>query len=166
MEFDIGNILYIIITLVALSLGLLGRKRKKPGQGVPASEEGDSQPGFLENLERTLTRLGQEEREVMDLGEYEPDLPPEEVEYEEVTESIPNPAPAASSILDDYDSLLKRLNERETDSMLAEGQSFGEPIEVIDLEMEEGGVDYFQVVKDFNAGTAVVYSAIINRLDY
>ena len=38
--------------------------------------------------------------------------------------------------------------------------------EVIDLEMEEGGVDYFQVVKDFNAGTAVVYSAIINRLDY
>ena len=40
-----------------------------------------------------------------------------------------------------------------------------EPLEVIDLEEEEG-TDYFEVVKDFDAGTAVVYSAIINRVDY
>ncbi len=40
-----------------------------------------------------------------------------------------------------------------------------EPLEVIQLD-DEWGTDYFEVVKDFDAGTAVVYSAIINRVDY
>ena len=40
-----------------------------------------------------------------------------------------------------------------------------EPLEVIQLEEEEG-TNYFEIIKDFDAGTAVVYSAIINRIDY
>jgi hypothetical protein len=164
MEFDIGNILYIIITLVVLAFGLLGKKRKKPGDGAPASEEGGSQPGFLENLERTLSRLGQEDREVMDLDEHESDLPPEEIEYEPVAETVPEPAPS-SSILDNYEQIMKRWDGGDTDPNRDGIEGTSESIEVIDLEMK-AGVDYFQVVKDFNAGTAVVYSAIINRLDY
>jgi hypothetical protein len=165
MEFDIGNILYIIITLVAISLGLLGRKKKQQPGGGPAAEEGESQPGFLENLERTLSKLGQEERAVVDLREYEQDLPPEEVDLEPVVESDPNPEPVIPTMADSYDQIMERLSQGEAAWNLSEEQVSTEPLEVIDLEMEEG-VDYFQVVKDFNAGTAVVYSAIINRLDY
>jgi hypothetical protein len=44
-------------------------------------------------------------------------------------------------------------------------ESTSKPIEVIELEKEEA-VDYFKVVQNFDAGTAIVYSAIINRLDY
>ena len=164
MDFDIGNILYIIITLVALSLGLLGKKKKKPADGTPASGESDSQPGFLENLERTLSRLGQEDREIVDLREYEPDLPPEEPEDEEVIETVSEQAPA-SSWKDDYEQILKRMEDREADPRLKTMESNSEPIEVIDLEKEDA-VDYFKVVQDFDAGTAIVYSAIINRLDY
>jgi hypothetical protein len=36
---------------------------------------------------------------------------------------------------------------------------------MIDIDEKEG-TDYFEIVKDFDAGTAVVYSAIINRVDY
>jgi len=165
MEFDIGNILYIIITLVAVSLGLLGRKKKQqPGSG-PAEGESESQPGFLENLERTLSNLGQEDREVVDLRDYEPDLPPEEVDHEPVAEPVPNPEPVIPTMAESYDQILERLSHREAEWNLDEEQVSTEPLEVIDLDMEEG-VDYFQVIKDFNAGTAVVYSAIINRLDY
>lgn len=164
MDFDIGNILYIIITLVAISLGLLGKKKKKPGDGAPASGEGDSQPGFLENLERTLSRLGQEDREIVDLREYEPDLPPEEPEDEEIVETVAEPA-STSSWMDNYDQILKRMENREADPDLMNMKGTSESIEVIDLEMEEA-VDYFKVIQNFDAGTAVVYSAIINRLDY
>lgn len=40
-----------------------------------------------------------------------------------------------------------------------------EVLEVFDLD-ELPGTDYFEIVKDFDAGTAIVYSSIINRLDY
>ena len=32
MDFDVGNILYIVITLVAVIIGVLGKK-KKPAEG-------------------------------------------------------------------------------------------------------------------------------------
>jgi uncharacterized protein YdiU (UPF0061 family) len=164
MDFDIGNILYIIITLVALSLGLLGKKKKKPVDGTSETRESESQPGFLENLERTLSRLGQDDREIMDLREYEPDLPPEDSEDEEIVEIVPEPA-SASSWMDNYEQILKRMEDREADPDLMKMESTSKPIEVIELEKEEA-VDYFKVVQNFDAGTAIVYSAIINRLDY
>jgi hypothetical protein len=49
--------------------------------------------------------------------------------------------------------------------VFAEGERRTEPLEVINLDEEEG-TDYFDIIKNFDAGAAVVYSAIINRLDY
>jgi hypothetical protein len=40
-----------------------------------------------------------------------------------------------------------------------------EDLEVIDLD-KESGPDFFEMVNEFDAKTAIVYSAIINRLDY
>ncbi len=165
MEFDIGNLLYIIITLVAISLGLLGRKKKQQPGGGPASGEGESRPGFLESLERTLNQLGQEEMQVMDLREYEADLTPEEVEFEQPVGEVHAEEETVQTMTDSYAQMLKRMSQRGEDPILAEGQAATEPIEVIDLDQQEG-VDYFQAIKDFDAGTAVVYAAIINRLDY
>ena len=152
MDFDIGNLLYIVITIVAVAVGLLGKK-KKPAPGSGGDAAGEKRPSFMENLERVLA-MGQEEPLVADLKPYEEDLPAEEMDPAETMEVI-NHQVNSPGILDQYESLMNRRADEE--SMLV-------AMEVEDLD-HVPGTDYFEIVKDFDAGTAVVYSAIINRLD-
>jgi hypothetical protein len=167
MDFEIGNILYVVIMLVAVIISLLGRKkrssRKAFEQGEPA---GETRQGFLENLEKVLT-MGQEEPQVADLQAYEPDFPGEEgpEPASAADETADKTVPSSRGILEDYERIMKRGRETETSPFFAEGERSTEPLEVIELDAERG-TDYFEIVRDFNAGTAVVYSAIINRLDY
>ena len=163
MEFDIGNILYIVITLVAVIIGILGKKKKSAQQGT-GEGKGEARPGFLENLERMLT-MGQENPAVADLQEFEEDLPSEgehdsEVESESRWEPLKAP-----SIMDNYDRIMRGDNQAGKDIYLAGGESMTEDVEVIDLD-KESGPDFFEMVEKFDAKTAIVYSAIINRLDY
>ncbi|MCP4310672.1 MAG: hypothetical protein GY790_05375 [Bacteroidetes bacterium] len=155
MDFDVGNIIYVLITLVAIIASLLGKK-KKPGAK-------ESKPGFFENLEKVL-KMGQEDPVVTNLREYEPDLAVESDEAE------PGIVPEVSmmsepSLLEEYESLLKSRGGSLLEVMEYGEESSTEPMNVIQLDEEEGA-DYFEIVKDFDAGTAVVYSAIINRIDF
>jgi len=164
MDFDIGNIFYVVITLVAIIVGLLGKKKKPVDKGTGESKE-EARPGFMENLERIL-RMGQDNPQAIDYHDGEEDI--FEAEYEPVSETISEPAtePVSRSIMDDYDRIMSSgSNEIDHDIFLSDGDQLGENLKIIDLD-REGGTDYFEIVKDFDAGTAVVYSAIINRLDY
>jgi len=161
MDFDIGNILYIVITIVAVLVGVLGKK-KKPAPGGTVGETGERRPSFMENLERVLT-MGEEESMVAELKPYEEDLPAEEVvqtEAEAANEDIVR----SPGMLEQYESIMNHRADGDTDRIQTEGESLLNPLEVEDLDYEDG-TDYFEIVKDFDAGTAVVYSAIINRLD-
>jgi len=158
MDFDIGNILYVLITLVAIIASLLGKKKKKqPGQ--------NAKPGFFENLEQVL-KMGQEDPVVMDLQGEEPDLQVEreDSDYEYVNEESSSEY-EDPSIDKDYNKMLQGRARMSFEEMPAEEVSDLNPIEVVDLEGADDP-DYFEIVKDFDAGTAVVYSAIINRPDY
>ena len=163
MDFDIGNILYILITLVAVIIGLLGKKKKPAGgdSGAPATEK---RPGFLENLERVLT-MDQEQTRVTDLQDFEADLPVEEPVPERVMEEPQPEAMKSPGILEEYDRIMSRNQDMDSNLLMSEGGVISDALEVIDLD-DERGTDYFEIVRDFDAGTAVVYSAIINRLDY
>jgi hypothetical protein len=163
MDFEIGNILYIVITLIAVIIGLLGRK-KKPGQGGSGSPAGETRSGFMENLERVLT-MGEEPAPIKDLNDFEPDLPAEEFPQEEQATEAQSDTQKGLSLMEQYEQIMKQGRGLDPDLMVAEGGIMTEPMEVIDID-EEPGTDYFEIVKDFDAGTAVVYSAIINRLDY
>ncbi|MCK4879687.1 MAG: hypothetical protein KAS82_03470 [Bacteroidales bacterium] len=161
MDFEIGNILYIVITLVVVIVGLMGRKKKPAGgTGEPGSE---AQPGFMENLERVL-KMGQEESLVADVEPFEEDLPVEESAQVPAAESVSD-VMKRTGIMDDYDRIMNRRTDGDPDLIMAEGVRTTEAMEVVDLDYIPG-TDYFEIVKDFDAGTAVVYSAIINRLDY
>lgn len=161
MDIDIGNILYIVITLVAVIVGLRGKKKKPAQEGAGASEE-TARPGFMENLERVL-RMGQEEPMVADLEPYEEDLSFEEVAVEvEKPASILNNRPG---IMDDYDRIMNRSTVGEMELIDLEGVSMTEAGDLINLDSTEG-TDYFELVQNFDAGKAIVYSTIINRLDY
>jgi len=156
MDFDLGNILYIVITLVVVIVGLLGKKKKPAGTG---SETGEgTTTGFLENLEKVFNR-GQEDQLIVDLQDHEEDLQVEAVEEK------PAPLSKFKGVLADYKSLNRPSYVSVSDIIHAEGGVMAEPVETIGMD-EEDGTDYFEVVKEFDAGTAVVYSAIINRLDY
>lgn len=171
MDFDIGNLFYVVITLVAIFAGLLGKK-KKPGSQGPGGQKKTSQPGFFQSLEDFM-RMDEETPQSVDLEE-EPGLQ-HEVEGDEVLtdlsmepsmETYSEPVPEASTdLMSEYERLLRERNESYMATGSAEMVQNEEPLQLIELE-EDDGTDYFEVVKDFNAATAVVYSAIINRLDY
>ena len=163
MEFDIGNILYIVITLVAVLVGVLGKKKKK---GTPATGEegGNAQPGFMENLERFLT-MGQENPAVVDLQEFEEDLPVEESLVSELESESRYEPMKAPSIMDEYDRIMQGSQQEESDIYFSQGDSMMESLDLIELD-EEAGTSFFDIVEKFDARTAIVYSAIINRLDY
>ena len=157
MDFDIGNILYVVITLVAIIASLLGKKKKQPGK--------NAKPGFFENLEQVL-KMGQEDPAVMNLQSEEPDLHAEgeDSDYEYVSEESGS-ANEAPSLVEDYNKMLHDRAIMSFEEIPTEGVSTLNPMEVVDLE-EADDPDYFDIIKDFDAGTAVVYSAIINRPDY
>ena len=157
MDFDIGNILYVVITLVAIIASLLGKKKKQPGK--------NAKPGFFENLEQVL-KMGQEDPEIMNLQNEEPDLRAEgeDSDYEYVNEESSS-AYEASPEVDDYSKMLLGRARMSFEEEPAEGVSELNSMEVVDLEVAEEP-DYFEIIRDFDAGTAVVYSAIINRPDY
>lgn len=165
MDFDIGNILYIVITLVAIIAGLLGKK-KKPANQAPEESDSEAQPGFLENLEKML-RMGQENPQVTELQDYEEDILMDEVEPETSPGHPPGfeMATPSKSILDDYERIMNSMTEVDHDVILTEGDQIGDSLDLVDIDGNVG-TDYFEIVKDFDAGTAVVYAAIINRLDY
>ena len=157
MDFEIGNILYIVITLVVVIVGLLGKKKKPQGQGNEGSD-GEAKPGFLENLEKAFNMKMQDQ--VVDLREYEEDLP-----EEEKVEPAPEPKSKTSGFKEEYEHLVAaREKNRQRDTVLSQADEITETID--EIQDDEKGTDYFEVVKDFDAGTAVVYSAIINRVDY
>ena len=163
MDFEIGNLLYIVITLVAVIVGVLGKK-KKPADGGSGAPERAARPGFLENLERVL-QVGQEQTEIKNLQDFEADFPVEEVIVAEAEEESIGDLRNRPSIMEEYDRIMNRNKEGELDPMMAEGELTDGTMEVFDLD-EMQGANYFEIVRDFDAGTAVVYSSIINRLDY
>ena len=163
MDFDISNILYIVITLVAVIVGVLGKK-KKPAEGGSNAPEGAARPSFMENLERVL-QMGQEQTGVTELQDFEEDLPAEEVLTVPVEEQSTDDLRSRPSIMDEYDRIMHRTNDGEWDSMLDGDVFSSDALELTELDELEG-TDYFEIVRDFDAGTAVVYSTIINRLDY
>jgi hypothetical protein len=164
MDFDIGNILYIVITLVAVIIGLLGKK-KKPAEGSSGAPQREDRPGFMESLERVLT-MGQEQHEVQNLQDFEEDIPVEEELVEErVAVAAEGDMRNRPSIMEEYDRIMNRSTDGEMDLILLEEEGANGHLEVLELD-EIPGNDYFEIVQNFDAGTAIVYSTIINRLDY
>ena len=60
---------------------------------------------------------------------------------------------------------MNSMNEMNYQVSFLDGDHLNESMELGDMD-HEGEANYFEIVKDFDARTAVIYSAIINRLDY
>ena len=154
MDLDIGNLFYIVITLVAVILGVAGKKRKQSPAPPQGSSENERPPGFMQTLENLLN-MGQEELPFEE--ETETEIPVEEPQPEYASEK--------SAFMQEYERVTGRDLGFQGNRIAEVKEEDMEKLEVIDLD-EKGGTNYFDIVRDFDAETAVIFSAIINRIDY
>jgi len=161
MDFDVSNILYIVITLVAVIIGLLGKK-KKPVQGGAGSLGNSAGSGFMANLERVLSM-----NEGPMMVEEEPfgeELVFEQPKPDEVVSSS-NDMKQRPSLIEEYSRIMHRDADGEMDLAGMEGDVGKGSMGIVDLDYVPG-TNFSEMIENFDAGKAVVYSAIINRLDY
>ena len=175
MDFDFGNLIYIIATLVAIIVGLLGKKKKKPiGEGMPAEEAEQKKRNIFEALGKELETFVEQSQQKETLPEEEPfyeEEPSDRVVYEPITSGYQpidfdrNTDPAPGSFMSEFEGSFNPNTEKNFDLLSSEAISSTSELEVIELEKDEGR-DYFEVVKDFDLESAVIYSAVINRIEY
>jgi len=174
MEFDIGTLIYIIITIVAIVAGVAGKK-KKPGAGQPGAEDQKATGGFFGKLEEQFSGFIDEARSEF-VTEDEQAEPASGGQAEDIpVQAYDDPVAVDedyekrgdSNYYAQYEGVYDPDAQTNLDLMEAEAVRTTDPdaIEVIDVE-ELPQADYFEIVKDFDLGTAVIYSTIINRKEY
>lgn len=165
LDFDVGNLFYIIAMIVAVLVSVLGKK-KKPGKAFRPT---GAPIGGKNNI---FDLLGKELQGFVEPDQTSQDFVPEEqpepvrIEYEEVPEPVSEEEEEVSEILRSYEEGLgSPVSDLYMDLKQNEGISSTGELQVIDLDENEG-IDYFDAVKNFDLETAIIYSAVINRIDY
>ncbi len=175
MEFDIGTLIYIIITIIAIVAGVAGQK-KKPAGDAGGAEEGASK-GFFDKLEEKLTGFADEARETAGSVAEEIKAPftdeqPEmerEVASDDRREQDKNYwQNNIDSAYDEYAGVYDPDQQDELEQISEEAvrsTNSDDALQVIEMD-EPNYPDYYEIVSDFDLGTAVIYSTIINRKEY
>ncbi len=171
MDFDIGTLIYIIITIVAIVAGAMGNKKK------PAKGNSGSSGSFFDKLEEQIGGFVDETKEsvrsVTDELGFSEDENEEEAaaDYswnDESTEAFREEDDQAEFAYSDFEGVYNPEKEKNLDLIEQEAvraTDGSESLEVIEME-DNSYPDYFEIVSDFDLGTAVVYSTIINRIEY
>ena len=177
MEFDIGTLFYILITIVAIVAGVLGQK-KKPADGQTDADEKSGPFGFFSKLEEQLEGVLEEKKDQTEEPSAE-SVPSEQSDgnriYQQAdsydwmsdSESESEEEGYSDSSYNQFKGVYDPGVQENLDSIIeeAEKSTADEEIEVVEVE-DISYPDYFKVVEDFDLGTAVIYSAIINRKEY
>jgi len=162
MEFDFGNLIYIIATIVAIAVGLLGKKKKPAGTGAPVGSEPEKKPGIFDALGKEMESF-LESKHIYEDVELGPEID-SELEFEVEDEDL-SPVEEVS-FQTEYEGMLNKDMQASYDKIMSEGLSMTTPMEIIDLDEEEEDPDFFDVDREFDLRSAIIYSTIINRVEY
>jgi hypothetical protein len=174
MEFDIGTLIYIIITIIAIVAGVAGKK-KTPAGNTGASEGGSK--SFFEKLEEKIGGFVDEAKETT--GSVTEEIRAPFTEEEPVMEREVasddnreqdknywrnNSESAYDEYAGEYDpDQQENLEQIASEAIRSTNES--DMLQVIDMD-ESYHPDYYEIVREFDLGTAVIYSSIINRKEY
>lgn len=175
MEFDIGTLFYILITIIAIVASVLGKK-KKPAEGQQSSDEESGPFGFFSKLEEQINGMADDTREgVQQVAE---DVIPAEQRddqrilqdkdsYDWQSASYDGDSATSGDYYNEFEGYYDSDKQKSLDAIIeeAERSTSDEAIQVIEVE-DISHPDYFKIVEDFDLGTAVIYSTIINRKEY
>jgi len=185
-DFDIGNLVYVILTIVFLIFGVMGKKKKPVRQVIQEAEDTDLDSVNIKSQFQELFREFNPVPEVQKEEEYSfspgntveegpaLDVVPEE-NYEYIVDTIPlsTSKPLDSNI---------NYNDQAKSSLDTTGMDEGVP--AFDYEMDHSSQIYNSVTKEyssqlsgeeeemallveeFDPRTAFVYSEIFNRKDF
>jgi hypothetical protein len=175
MDFDIGTLIYIVITLVAVIAGAFSQKKKpagKPsgGEAEPSASSGNifsrlekQFEGFVDEAKEATQEIRQEfisSEEALEEIRDDDFVFAEEVHEERQNEEKEPVTTAFAGFEGTFDPELVMNRE-----LIEAEANRSTELQVIELD-EELYADYYEIVEDFDLGTAVIYSAIINRPDY
>ena len=164
MDFDIGNVIYIVATIVAIAVGLLGKKKKPAGTGgAPVESEPEKKKGFFDVIGKEMESFMESKNLYEDLGidrpgDSEPDYDVESETEDVVSEEL-------ESIQAEYEDVQHSGMLSTYDQVISGGQSMTAPLEIIELE-EYDESDFFDIDREFDLKSAIIYSAIINKIEY
>lgn len=176
MKFDIGTILYIVITIIAVIASVAGKKKKPQVQGNEGS--GNEEPkGFFDRIEDQFGSFIEDQKssvqQVNEVDEFDDE--PDELYLQEAAsennftkDEVDEEYKTETSGYSNFEGLFNTKMAANADLIQKEAEKSttnSEIIDVIDLDNIENP-DYFEIVKDFDLGTAVIYSTIINRKEY
>ena len=175
MEFDIGTLFYILITIIVIIASVLGKK-KKPVDGQPSSDEESGPFGFFNKLEEQIGGLVDETKdEVQPVAEEaisaeKPDInriQQDQGGYDWQSVSFDGDSATSGNYYNEFEGFYDADKKENLESIIKEIEksTSDEDIEVIDMD-NISNPDYFEIVKDFDLGSAVIYSTIINRKEY
>ncbi|HKL09097.1 MAG TPA: hypothetical protein VJ896_10000 [Bacteroidales bacterium] len=160
MDDIFDSLIYILITLAAFAISLMGKK-KKPAERPPANFTGDdhsenkSSP-FISDLDRFFD---DHDEESVDSEEVEPSFVGESKPQQRATDNQ-----IKHEILDDVPEQSYNNKEKMPYSMdhADTGEIYSEPIKGTDLTIEEEE----ERGADFDLEEAVIYSEILQRKEY
>jgi len=165
MEFDFGNILYIIVTIVAIVLGLAGKKKKPAGGNTSAPSRAAG--AFLDQLGINLEELVDQQpvKEMLDDAEEADDESFEETVYAEEIGEVKAGEPEKSRF-SDYEGFFSPESVANRFLISNEAIPVTAPIELIELDEETEKIDMPGIIGNFDLSKAVIYSEILNRKEY
>ena len=175
MEFDIGTLFYILITIIAIVASVLGKK-KKPVDGEPDSDEASGPFGFFSKLEEQISGMVDDTKEEVQpvaeevIAADEPDnyrIQQEQGGYDWQLASFDGDSATSGNYYNEFEGFYDADKKENLDSIIkeAEKSTSEQNLEVIDMD-DITNPDYFEIAKGFDLGTAVIYSTIINRKEY
>lgn len=157
MDDSFGNLVYIIIALVAFAISALGKKKKKQAQrtnvNIKSTTSGKESSAFsFNNIEKLIKEeIGLKDQNSIN-DPYETEFIQEEKPVEEVLDTVPE------EILDNKAQQPFSIEYADTKEV------FSDFIENSDLSKKESSEEFN--LDDFNLQKAVIYSEIINRKKY
>jgi hypothetical protein len=176
MDLDIGTILYIVITIAVIIAGAIGKK-KKPAASKSVSDGGSKPKGFFDKLGEELEGFVNEAKGSVKTftDELKPDesktrqvFQQEATEYNEFLRPSEEESIQRNSSFMDYEGEYDPDSEENTDLFAHEAirtTAVDDIMEVIDID-ETSNPSYFDVVEDFDLREAIIYSIVINRIEY
>jgi hypothetical protein len=175
MEFDIGTLIYIIITIVAIVAGVAGKK-KNPAPGTGSSGEGGSK-SFFDKLEEQLSGFADEakgaagsipEEVRAPFAEDQPVMSQRIERDDDRIQAQHYLEEDEESAFNEYEGIYDPEQQENLEQMSAEALRTTDESDMLQVvEMDEPDhPDYYEIVSEFDLGTAVIYSSIINRKEY
>jgi FtsZ-interacting cell division protein ZipA len=168
MDFDIGNLVYIILTLIFLIVGALGNKKKKanPQEFDTFDEDATEEQGPLESIEKRFSEIFEEDEKVREdettRTEYRDYESREDVKTSEPSDYlIDTPYDKIDELPDEYNRVHKEKKEEDLYKLEDHIEEIARKTNIkMSTYKKKSPTFISEALKDFNPRKAYLYSEI------